>query len=181
MTTNFMGWLTHSRGSSSARTTAAEQLRRPNPLPRRTGRGTVPRRAGIQAGIAADFVTRLDAHAPRILSTKGILGTQVFDAGGAPAGHISDLSIDKATGRIVYALVGVDGGLGFLKRLYPAPWGLLRYDARLGGYVTPAERIDVANGPAMTPEQLQALGAGDDTWRERLAIYNSPYLTLPFI
>lgn len=118
---------------------------------------------------------------PRILQARRVIGTPVFDASGARAGRITDLSIDKRTGKVVYALIGVEGGLGFLKRLYPAPWGLLRYDAAKGGYVAPADRKDLSDGPDLTPEELQSLGAGDEAWRERLAIYYSPYLTLPFI
>lgn len=189
--TDLMGWFAHPgapHGQPQRRSKSLERLRRP--LARRTAKPATPRRAKIEAGISSAFVTSLDAardtlrdatDAPRILSTRRVIGTRVFDAAGKKAGRISDLSIDKETGRIVYALVGIEGAFGFLTHLYPAPWRLLRYDARLGGYVVPADEVDIAHGPPLTPEQLQALGAGDDSWRDRLAIYNTPYLTLPFI
>jgi hypothetical protein len=140
-----------------------------------------PRGDGI-APKGPEAVVRMEARRdPRILQARRVIGTRVFDASGAKAGRITDLSIDKRTGRVVYALIGIEGGLGFLKRLSPAPWALLRYDAAKGGYVTPADRNDLADGPTLTPEELQSLGAGDDAWRARLAIYDSPYLTLPFI
>lgn len=183
---DFVGWLAHDaavvhdrlgrseplhQGGRSARSKTA--LRRPQ-APR-------PRRATM-APEDAEAVARMEARREsRILQARRVIGTPVFDASGVEAGRIADLSIDKQTGRVVYALIGIDGGLGFLKRMYPAPWELLRYDATKGGYVAPADRDDLADGPALTPEELQSLGAGDDAWRKRLAIYYSPYLTLPFI
>ena len=187
-----MGWLAHPRAPGGWRPAptgkSLDRLRRP--LDRRPTKPPTPRRAKIEAGISSTFVTDLDAARdalrdaaaePRIVAANRVIGSRVFDAAGKKAGRISDLSIDKETGRIVYALIGVEGALGFLKRLYPAPWRLLRYDARLAGYVVPADKADVASGPPLTTEQLQDLGVGDTGWQERLAIYGNPYLTVPFL
>lgn len=155
----------------SARSKTA--LRRPQ-APRKRGAAMAPE--------DAEAVAQMEARREsRIFQAQHVIGTPDFDASGVEAGRIADLSIDRQTGRVVCALIGIDGGLGFLKRMYPAPWELLRYDATKGDYVAPADWDDLAHGLALTPEELQSLGAGDNAWRERLAIYYSPDLTLRFI
>lgn len=125
---------------------------------------------------------RLDGSAGRrVLRASGVTQAPVFSASGERCGRIFDLSIDKRTGRIVYALIAVEGDLGLLSRVCPAPWDLLRYDAARGGYVAPAEKADLTAGPPITPEELRRVGASDGAWQDRLAIYYNPYLTLPFI
>jgi hypothetical protein len=117
----------------------------------------------------------------RIIRTSGVTGAPVFSASGERCGRICDLSIDKRTGRIVYALIAVEGELGFLQRVCPAPWDLLRYDVSKGGYAVPADKIDLTVGPPITAGELRRMGAGDQAWQERLAIYYNPYPNLPFI
>lgn len=172
LVSDFVGWLAYDATAAHRRLSqgAQEGRQRPRPLPSGA--------AGMEPKRVAPLPARRE---PRILQARRVIGTPVLDASGAKAGRIADLSIDKRTGQVVYALIGVEGGLGFLKRIVPVPWALLRYDAAKGGYAAPADREDLARGPALTPEELQSLGAGDDAWRERLAIYYSPYLTLPFI
>lgn len=183
---DLVGWLAYDAAATRKRLghggpdPQGRRSARPKTAPRRP-QATRPRRAAMDPKDAEVILRMEGRREARILQARRVIGTPVFDASGAKAGRITDLSIDKRTGRVVYALVGIEGGFGFLKRLYPAPWGLLRYDEARGGYVAPADREDLANGPPLTPEALQSLGCGDDAWRERLAIYYSPYLTLPFI
>ena len=185
LVTDFVGWLAHDAAAAHARLgrgADGRQPERPSARPAAAPPRARPLRGGAIGPEQAAAVVRMEApRERRILQARRVIGTPVFDASGAKAGRITDLSIDKRTGRVVYALIGVEGGLGFLKRLYPAPWELLRYDAAKGGYVAPADRDDLADGPALTAEELRSLGAGDEAWRERLAIYYSPYLTLPFV
>ncbi|WP_334163764.1 PRC-barrel domain-containing protein [Phenylobacterium sp.] len=110
----------------------------------------------------------------RIIRASGVTQAPVFSASGERCGRIFDLSIDKRTGRIVYALISVEGDLGLLSRVCPAPWNLLRYDAARGGYAAPAERADLTAGPPITPEELRRVGASDSAWQDRLAIYYNP-------
>jgi hypothetical protein len=189
---DIMGWLAHPhaphRGPPRPRGRSLARLRRP--LDRRPPRPAHRRRAEIEAGISAAFVTDLDAarealeragREPRIVAANGVIGSRVFDAEGRKVGRIADLSIDKETGRIVYALIGVEGAFGFLKRLDPAPWRLLRYDAKRDGYVAPADKADVEGAPPLSAEQLRDLGLGDNGWQERLATYYNPFLAGPFV
>jgi hypothetical protein len=109
-----------------------------------------------------------------------VRGTRVFDISGAPCGRVGDLSIEKRTGRIVYALVGEEGWFGSLERLRPVPWSLLRYDAAKAGYVVPAEKADLFCGPSLSQTELRWLGAGD-AWQIKLALAYDPYLAMPLL
>ena len=119
-------------------------------------------------------------RAHRIIRTSGVTGAAVFSVSGERCGRICDLSIDKRTGHVVYALIAVEGDLGFLQRVCPVPWGLLRYDAAKGGYVAPADKIELTVGPPITAEELRHMGAGEEAWQERLDLFYNPYPILPF-
>jgi hypothetical protein len=44
--------------------------------------------------------------------------------------------IDKISGRVTYAVMSFGGFLGLGHSHYPVPWGTLKYDRKLAGYVT---------------------------------------------
>jgi hypothetical protein len=110
-----------------------------------------------------------------LVATSRVNGTPIFDKAGHPAGHISDLSVDKNSGQVIYALVAIGGGVGQPEVFYPLPWWLLHYERHKQGYVTPAPLSTIEAGPCLMREEIEWFGADDSAWRERLAIYYSPY------
>ena len=42
--------------------------------------------------------------------------------------------LDKASGKVAYAVLSFGGFLGMGEDYYPTPWSLLKYDTNLGGY-----------------------------------------------
>jgi len=111
-----------------------------------------------------------------ILASR-ITGTPVYNRGGEHMGHISDLSIDKVSGRALYGLLSIGGFLGLGEKLHPIPWGALDYDPALAGYVVRFTKEELKAAPSLTPPELEGLGAGDG-WRVRLDDY---YATSPVI
>lgn len=182
---DFLEWLAPAPVGRSRRRLQAVRGRARARLPSRRSTASPPRASERRSHNLGPErpppILKSNGTRERVVQASRVIGAPVFDAWGRRCGRISDLSIDKRTGEVIYALIGVHGGLGFLQRLCPAPWSLLRYDASRGGYVAPADRADLARGPALTSETLQYLGAGDDAWRARLAVYESPYLAMPFI
>ena len=63
-------------------------------------------------------------------------GTFVYGANDSKIGSIERVMIDKVTGRVSYAALGLGGLFGLGNNQYPLPWQSLKYDTRLGGYVT---------------------------------------------
>jgi hypothetical protein len=114
----------------------------------------------------------------RAVSADQVRGAKVVSLSGEACGYVQDLSLEKRSGRIVYALVGESGWLGLRQGLRPVPWSLLRYDAGQGAYVVPVEKPDMLGGPSLASAELRRLGA-DDTWQDWLA-RSYPYPGIPF-
>src|SRR6202795_2788631 len=79
-----------------------------------------------------------------LIASDRVEGTAVYDAHGKRIGKVERLVIDKASGRVAYAVVSFGGFLGIGADHYPIPWPMLDYDEKLGGY-----RVDI------TEEQLK--------------------------
>ena len=67
------------------------------------------------------------AEAQRInaFMVEKIIGSQVINAKGEELGKIESLVIDIDSGRILYAVLGSGGLLGFGDKLFPIPWEAL--------------------------------------------------------
>jgi len=79
-----------------------------------------------------------------LIASDRVEGTAVYDGGGKRIGKVEQLVIDKAGGRVAYAVLSFGGFLGIGADRYPIPWPMLDYDETLGGY-----RVDI------TEEQLK--------------------------
>ena len=79
-----------------------------------------------------------------LIASDRVEATAVYDAPGKRIGKVERLVIDKASGRVAYAILSFGGFLGIAADHYPIPWPMLDYDEKLGGY-----RVDI------TEEQLK--------------------------
>ena len=92
-----------------------------------------------------------------LISSEDVEGTNVYDMKGTKIGDIDHLMIDKVSGRVTYAVMSFGGFLGLGHSHYPIPWGALKYDTNLDGYLT-----------SVTEQQLKdALAFSDDAWSNR--------------
>ncbi len=114
----------------------------------------------------------------RLISLSRVREATVFDRDGRASGQIADLSLEKSTGLVVYAIVSFGGFFGRRSRLHPVPWTALRYDPARDGYVVPLSAAELDKAPTLTPDELEFFGAGDRAWREKIAAYYNPLLTL---
>jgi hypothetical protein len=93
----------------------------------------------------------------QLISSEDVEGTNVYDLKGTKIGAIDHLMIDKVSGNVRYAVMSFGGFLGLGHSHYPVPWGALKYDANLGGYIT-----------GITEQQLKdAPQFSDDSWSNR--------------
>ena len=67
-----------------------------------------------------------------LIASEKVEGTNVYNTAGDTLGAIYDLMIDKATGKVAYALMSFGGFLGIGNQYHPLPWSLLKYDTKLG-------------------------------------------------
>jgi len=69
-----------------------------------------------------------------LIPSDRVEGTAVRRSNGEKIGEIKRLMIDKASGRVVYAVMRFGGFLGVRERYHPLPWDALRYNPTLEGY-----------------------------------------------
>jgi hypothetical protein len=93
----------------------------------------------------------------QFISSEDVEGTTVYGVGETKVGSIDHLMIDKASGRISYAVMSFGGFLGLGHSHYPIPWASLQYDKVLGGYRTGITEQQLKDAPAFS----------DDNWGDR--------------
>lgn len=123
----------------------------------------------------------LPSHADHSLVTSSrVINAPVFDKEGERIGRIDDLSIDKTSGQVRFALISFGGFLGIGEQIHPVPWAVLDYSTVWDGYVAPLDREALKAAPNYSHEELAALGGGDASYRDRLFAYYGPYGAAPF-
>jgi PRC-barrel domain len=86
-----------------------------------------------------------------LISSEDVEGTNVYDPAGTKIGDIDHL-MDKVSGRVTYAVMCFGGFLGLGHSHYPIPWGALKYDTNLGGYVTGITERQLKDSPAFSDD-----------------------------
>lgn len=113
------------------------------------------------------------AHDHRLILASRVEHTPVFNEDGWLIGHIRDLSIDRETGQVAYAIMSFGGFLGLGNRLHPLPWSILGYDPERQGYVVPLDRAELAKAPHYDADELEEYGGAHRTavYTDVLAFY----------
>jgi hypothetical protein len=74
----------------------------------------------------------------------------------------NDVIIDKVSGQVRYAALEFGGFLGMGTDRYPIPWGMLKYDTGLDGYVVPLRKEQLEKAPrheqSSRPEYTEEYG-----------------------
>ena len=93
-----------------------------------------------------------------IISAKRVEGMAVKTPQGDDLGRIEDLTIDKLSGHVVYAVLSFGGILGLGAKHFALPWEALHYEPRHAAYVVEidpellrrAPGFDASNPPDMS-------------------------------
>ncbi|OYW34678.1 MAG: hypothetical protein B7Z41_01460 [Rhizobiales bacterium 12-66-7] len=88
-----------------------------------------------------------------LISTSKVSGTDVYNTEGEHIGFISDVMLDKRSGRVAYAVLTFGAVLGLGGDHHPLPWAALKYDTRQGGYVTGVTIDQLKDAPPWPDEQ----------------------------
>jgi sporulation protein YlmC with PRC-barrel domain len=103
-------------------------------------------------------MARATAHPNhQLISSEDVEGTDVYGVDGKNIGKIDHLMIDKVSGRVTYAVISFGGFLGLGHSHYPVPWAALKYEPKLGGYITGITEEKLKDAPAFS----------DDAWSDR--------------
>src|ERR1043166_5842295 len=88
----------------------------------------------------------------QLISSEDVEGTNVYDMKATKIGEIDHLMIDKISGRVTYAVMSFGGFLGLGHSHYPIPWGALKYDTKLDGYITGITEQQLKDAPAFSDD-----------------------------
>ncbi len=88
----------------------------------------------------------------QLISSEDVEGTNVYDMKGTKIGEVDHLMIDKISGRVTYAVMSFGGFLGLGHSHYPIPWGALKYDTKLDGYITAITEQQLKDAPAFSDD-----------------------------
>ena len=117
---------------------------------------------------------------PLILSSR-VVGTPVFNRAGERLGHVDDLSIEKESGRAVYAIMSFGGFLGIGEKFHPVPWPLLDYDVEQDGFVVPLDPAALKNAPSYDAAEVRELGGpAYRTYGDTIYGYYGTYGAVPY-
>lgn len=116
----------------------------------------------------------------RLITAGRVTGTAVYNTDGERIGHVEDLSIDKLTGEVRYALMSFGGFLGLGERIHILPWSVLTYDVVQEGYKLPLDRAQLEVAPSYTKDELEGFGGGDMGYRDSLFSYYGQFGAMPY-
>jgi sporulation protein YlmC with PRC-barrel domain len=111
----------------------------------------------------------IDGVGRRLISADRVQGTPVFDREGDKLGHIEDVMLDKASGRVAYAIMSYGGFLGAGERYHPIPWSMLTYNLEKNGYVVPLAKVQLEDAPTLAGDR--AAEHDDTAWAEQVHMH----------
>ena len=82
-----------------------------------------------------------------LIGSDKVQGTAVYGPDRQKIGSIERVMIEKASGKVSYAVLSFGGFLGIGDDYYPLPWPSLKYDAELGGYRTMVTKDQLGKAP----------------------------------
>ena len=83
----------------------------------------------------------------RLISSRRIEGTRVYDREGERLGTIYSVMIDKVSGQVAYAVMKLRGFSSNL--VHPLPWQVLTYDVGRNGYTVDLTSEQLAQAPTL--------------------------------
>lgn len=120
-------------------------------------------------------MSQFDTNSTRgnLIAASKVDGTAVYDPKGGKIGSIHDVMLDKISGKADYAVMSFGGFLGIGEKYHPLPWGQLRYDTSLEGYVINLDRAQLEGAPIYNDDELSVF---DERHRSDIDAYYQPGL-----
>ena len=103
----------------------------------------------------------------RLISAR-VDDTLVYERGGRKLGSIYTFHIDRASGRVEYAVLSLGGFLGLGQSYHPIPFSLLNVDAERGGYTVDVDRSLLDGSPSYRPDSAPVW---DASYARRISDY----------
>jgi PRC-barrel domain len=85
-----------------------------------------------------------------LIGSDKVEGTAVYGADQNKIGKLERVMLDKISGKVAYAVLSFGGFMGMGEDYYPIPWGMLKYDTNLGGYMVNLTKDQLDKAPKYT-------------------------------
>lgn len=105
----------------------------------------------------------------RLISADQVEGTGVVNRQGDSLGHISDLMIDKLSGKVAYAVLKYGSMVGIGGKLFALPWDVLSYETRYDAYVVDIPEERLKNAPSFDADNPPDMA--DPRWSKEVHDY----------
>jgi hypothetical protein len=115
------------------------------------------------------------AETDRLIASDKVEGTAVYNRQNERLGTVLNFMVDKASGRVAYAVMSFGGFLGMGESYHPLPWRMLTYDMAKGGFVVDLDPSRLKKAPTYTSANVP--NWSDRTYGTRIDEYYgmSPY------
>ena len=94
-------------------------------------------------------------HQHRLISSRRVEGTPVYNRSDQRLGSIHSVMIDKKSGQVAYAVLSFGGIFGLGEQVHPVPWQVLNYDVDLDAYVVDLTREQLENAPTFRLDEAE--------------------------
>ncbi len=84
----------------------------------------------------------------RLIASDKVEGTAVYSTARERLGKIHNFMVNKASGRVDYAVMSFGGIFGLGDSYHPIPWEMLKYDTELDGYVVDIDKDQLEGAPS---------------------------------
>ena len=128
-----------------------------------------PRPANIERDIRDDRQQEGRDGIRRVIAAGKMAGDRVRNPAGEDLGHIEEIMIDGATGRVAYAVLSFGGFLGLGNKLFAIPWEALALHQRDHEFVLNIDRRQLENAPGFDKEHWPDMA--DRAWGSQVFAY----------
>ena len=92
-------------------------------------------------------------HRHQLISSRRVEGTAVYNRAEERLGSIHSVMIEKASGKVAYAVLSFGGIFGLGEHVHPVPWEMLSYNVDLDAYVIDLSHEELENAPTLRLDQ----------------------------
>jgi hypothetical protein len=98
----------------------------------------------------------------RLVASDRVEGTQVRRSDRTKVGSIERLMIDKASGKVAYAVLTFGGFMGVGAKHIPVPWDRMKYSVALDAYEINLSDEELSRAPLFEGDEAFDWGYRDD-------------------
>ena len=104
----------------------------------------------------------MPAKPHRFVASDRVEGTLVSRSDGTKIGTIERLMIDKVSGKVAYAVLGLGGFMGVGVKHIPVPWDRMKYAMELDAYEINLSDEELSRAPLLEGDEEFDWGHRDD-------------------